>query len=67
MKTTVGSSSLTYVEQMQRPGQDYGYFMNKAELKKPSFDSKRPRFNYVAQTEKEINKPGPGSYDTPAR
>ncbi len=60
-------STITMVENLTRPGADQGYLMNKRDLVAPSFNSTKPRFNYTQQISIEMAKPGPGTYDTPAR
>ena len=50
-----------------RTGQDAGYFVHRAELLNPSFNSTAPRFNYKAKDGKSLEAPGPGSYNCPTR
>lgn len=40
-------STITMVENLNRPGADQGYLMNKRDLVGPSFNSTKPRFNYT--------------------
>jgi hypothetical protein len=41
---STNGSSITFVEQVTRPGADRGYFVEKRDLQKPSFNSVMPRF-----------------------